>query len=392
MAVRSPEVEGHVLFAAARERRCSVATVKLGQAAYKVRYAHIDTRAELNELLQKQQPDALVLDLALAQTLGSEGVALLKRSASAPLVVIALAPPRTAEAEELALTLGADATLDLPWRPTEALLRLRSMLRLHRQAQALRQENQQLRQALLERDLSLKIAQTTSQEYSLLRDSIVHNAVHEMSTPLLQLKSSISMLDGAMRAALDENNLATMLNFAKQALTRLENVLENFRHLARSLDLKVEPMRVEDSLSLALRALNRRWASADKVHRIKVLRDELPNVLGDKQAIAQVLQQLIDNALKFSPEDQPVEVIVQRTDEGVRVNVRDHGIGMESDQIERIFREFYQTESGSRRRFEGVGIGLSIVKLILDRLGVSIQVESQVGAGSTFSFVLKVAS
>lgn len=392
MAVKSPEVEGHVLFVAARERRCSVATVKLGQAAYKVRYAHIDTRAELNELLQRQQPDALVLDLALAQTLGSEGVALLKRSASAPLVVIALAPPRTAEAEELALTLGADATLDLPWRPTEALLRLRSMLRLHRQAQALRQENQQLRQTLLERDLSLKIAQTTSQEYSLLRDSIVHNAVHEMSTPLLQLKSSVSMLDGAMRASLDENNLATMLNFAKQALTRLENVLENFRHLARSLDLKIEPMRVEDSLSLALRALNRRWASADKVHRIKVLHDELPNVLGDKQAIAQVLQQLIDNALKFSPEDQPVEVIVQRTAEGVRVNVRDRGIGMESDQIERIFREFYQTESGSRRRFEGVGIGLSIVKLILDRLGVSIQVESQVGAGSTFSFVLKVAS
>lgn len=114
MAVKSPEVEGHVLFVAARERRCSVATVKLGQAAYKVRYAHIDTRAELNELLQRQQPDALVLDLALAQTLGSEGVALLKRSASAPLVVIALAPPRTAEAEELALTLGADATLDLP--------------------------------------------------------------------------------------------------------------------------------------------------------------------------------------------------------------------------------------------------------------------------------------
>ncbi|MFN7211308.1 MAG: hypothetical protein ACK4P1_13105, partial [Aggregatilineales bacterium] len=89
-----------------------------------MRYAHIDTRAELNELLQGQQPDVLVLDLALAQTLGSEGVALLKRSASAPLVVIALAPPRTAEAEELALALGADATLDLPWRPTEALLRL----------------------------------------------------------------------------------------------------------------------------------------------------------------------------------------------------------------------------------------------------------------------------
>jgi signal transduction histidine kinase len=392
MAVKSLEVEGRILFVAERRSQRSPTTVRVGQAAYNVRQAQLNDLARLQQLLDTYKPDVLVLDMTLAQSFGIEGCAQLKRSTCAPLLVIALASPHVVEAEQLALALGADDTLELPWRPTESLPRLRSLLRLHRQNERLRQQNHQLRQELAERELRLKVAQTTSQEYSLLRDSIVHNAVHEMSTPLLQVKSSISMLDSALRDVSEENNLATMLDFAKQALTRLENVLENFRHLARSLDLSVEPMQVEDSISLAMRALSRRWSSANKVQRVRTqIADDLPTVLSDKQAIAQVLQQLIDNALKFSPDEQPVEVIAQRTADGVRLSVRDRGIGMEADQTERIFKEFYQTDSGSQRRFSGSGIGLAIVKLILERLGVPIQVESQLNVGSTFSFTLKAA-
>ncbi|MCS6869890.1 MAG: ATP-binding protein [Anaerolineae bacterium] len=392
MVLKSPEIEGHILLVVDQKPHRSATTVLVGQAAYRIQHARADNPTVLRQILELHKPDVLILELPLAKMLGIEGCAQLKNGANPPLLVIALAPPRTISAEQTALSLGADDTLNLPWRPTESLPRLRSLLRLHRQAARLHEENQQLRQALQERDLRLKVALTTSQEYSLLRDSIVNTAVHEMSTPLLQVKSSISMLDSAVRAASEDSNLITMLDFAKQALTRLENVLDNFRYLARSLNLTAEPMHIEDSLNLALRALSRRWSSANKVHRVRISHGKLPLVLGDKQAIAQVLQQLIDNALKFSAETQPVEVTAQQIGEGVRVSVRDHGIGMEADQIERIFREFYQAESGSRRRFDGVGIGLSIVKLILDRLGVPIQVESQVGVGSTFSFTLRVAT
>ncbi|MDW8299785.1 MAG: ATP-binding protein [Anaerolineae bacterium] len=392
MVLKSPEIEGHILLVVDQKPHRSATTVLVGQAAYRIQHARADNPTVLRQILELHKPDVLILELPLAKMLGIEGCAQLKNGANPPLLVIALAPPRTISAEQTALSLGADDTLNLPWRPTESLPRLRSLLRLHRQAARLHEENQQLRQALQERDLRLKVALTTSQEYSLLRDSIVNTAVHEMSTPLLQVKSSISMLDSAVRAASEDSNLITMLDFAKQALTRLENVLDNFRYLARSLNLTAEPMHIEDSLNLALRALSRRWSSANKVHRVRISHGKLPLVLGDKQAIAQVLQQLIDNALKFSAETQPVEVTAQQIGEGVRVSVRDHGIGMEADQIERIFREFYQVESGSRRRFDGVGIGLSIVKLILDRLGVPIQVESQVGVGSTFSFTLRVAT
>ncbi len=385
------EVEGRILLVAARERWRQANQIWVGQHAYSIQRTLPSTLAALSETINTHKPDVLIIELEIAQTFGMEGCAALRGAPESPLLIIALTPPRTAEAEQAALALGADDTLDLPWRPSENLPRLRSLLRLRRQAETLRKENQQLRQSLVEHDLRLKVALTTSREYSLLRDSIVHNAVHEMGTPLLQVKSSVSMLDGAVRTAFEDNNLGVMLDFAKQALTRLENVLENFRHLARSLDIRVEPIRLEESLSLALRALSRRWASTDKMHRVKVQHAELPTVLGDKQAIAQVLQQLIDNALKFSAEDQMVEVIAQPTTDGVQIAVCDHGIGMEADQIGRIFKEFYQSESGARRRFEGAGIGLAIVKLILDRLGVSIQVESQPNQGSTFSFTLRTA-
>lgn len=385
------EVEGRILLVAARERRRQADQVWVGQHAYTVQRTTPSSLAALRETISTHKTDVLIIELATAQTFGMEGCAALKNTPDAPLLVIALNPPRTAEAEQVALALGADDTLDLPWRPSESLPRLRSLLRLRRQAETLRKENQQLRQSLVEHELRLKVALTTSHEYSLLRDSIVHNAVHEMGTPLLQVKSSVSMLDSAVRAAFEDSNLEVMLDFAKQALTRLENVLENFRHLARSLDIRAEPIRLEEALSLALRTLSRRWASTDKMHRVKVQHGELPTVLGDKQAIAQVLQQLIDNALKFSADDQMVEVTAQPTADGVLIAVCDHGIGMEADQIGRIFKEFYQTESGARRRFEGVGIGLAIVKLILERLSVPIQVESQPNQGSTFSFTLKAA-
>ncbi|MCE7948356.1 MAG: sensor histidine kinase [Chloroflexi bacterium CFX4] len=386
------EVEGRILLVAARERRRQADQVWVGQHAYSIQRTTPSSLAALRDMIGTHKTDVLIIELETAQTFGVEGCAALKSTTdSPPLLIIGLNPPRTAEAEQAALALGADDILDLPWRPSESLPRLLSLLRLRRQAETLRKENQQLRQSLVEHDLRLKVALTTSREYSLLRDSIVHNAVHEMGTPLLQVKSSVSMLDGAVRTAFEDNNLEVMLDFAKQALTRLENVLENFRHLARSLDIRAEPIRLEESLSLALRALSRRWASTDKMHRVKVQHGDLPAVLGDKQAIAQVLQQLIDNALKFSAEDQMVEVIAQPTANGVQIAVCDHGIGMEADQIGRIFKEFYQTESGTRRRFEGVGIGLAIVKLILDRLDVPIQVESQPNQGSTFSFSLKAA-
>jgi signal transduction histidine kinase len=100
---------------------------------------------------------------------------------------------------------------------------------------------------------------------------------------------------------------------------------------------------------------------------------------------------LIDNAIKFSPNGGKVKVNAERCDDKVCIAITDQGIGIPKDQVGHIFQAFYQVDSSSTRPFGGAGVGLSIVKLILDKLGSSIEVTSKPGAGSTFSFTLPIA-
>ena len=109
-------------------------------------------------------------------------------------------------------------------------------------------------------------------------------------------------------------------------------------------------------------------------------------MLCDKQRLTIAIQLLLDNALKFSRE----KVTVELADNGqaVSIRIRDHGIGISEDQMTHIFEAFYQIDGSSTRRFGGMGIGLAIVRLILDQHCTTIRVESKLGKGSTFAFDL----
>jgi len=280
---------------------------------------------------------------------------------------------------------GADDAFPIPLRDVD-MRHMATIIQLKRQISQLEGE-------LAERNQQINQANLGKRELSILKDSIVNNVSHELRTPLLQVKSAVAMLDAEVKAKPELHDMSRLMGFATQATSRLESVIQNISLLAASLSLKVEPMRLADSVKIAIRQLGRQWAVSGDMNRVKVFVDDVPLVLGDRSGIAQVLQQLIDNALKFSPGGGAVEIRAVHTpdDNMVRIAVSDPGIGLESDQIERIFQEFYQVDQGSTRRFGGTGIGLAIVKLILDNLGIEITVESKPGIGSTFSFALPVA-
>ncbi len=172
-----------------------------------------------------------------------------------------------------------------------------------------------------------------------------------------------------------------------RATTRLENVIKNVTQLAESLEIDLQPARVSDSVAQAVRNLRRSWEYRNQVERIEIdVPDDLPFVLADKQGIGTVLQLLLDNALKFST--LKVKVTAQATDEGVLVSVHDQGIGIAPDQLDTIFDLFYQIDHTETRRFGGVGVGLTIVRLILEQHNAVIKVESTLKKGSIFSFTL----
>ncbi len=246
---------------------------------------------------------------------------------------------------------------------------------LHHQLQAHFQHRQKL--ADLEKN---------SDEIALLKNAIVQNVSHELKTPLLQVKSAVALIAEDAK----DNSLSQM---AVTATTRLEMIIKNITLLAGSMNGDMSPVLVSESVDLALRNLRRSWLHKDDTDRVeRHIMDGLPPVHANKQGLSIVMQQLIDNALKFSKGGgQPVEVYARQTEDGIYIAVKDYGIGIAEDKLKQIFDTFYQIDSSSTRKYGGTGVGLAIVRLILEKHNVAIHVESALGEGSTFSFTLKQA-
>jgi signal transduction histidine kinase len=182
-----------------------------------------------------------------------------------------------------------------------------------------------------------------------------------------------------------------LVQYATQATTRLESVVQNITQLAASINIKIERFQITDAIQTAMRHLERQWESSENVARIRIQAEDLPLVMGDRAAVGRVLQLLLDNALKFSSGGTPVELIAQQAENGVWIAVRDYGIGIADEQVGQVFQAFYQVDSSPTRRVGGAGVGLTLVKLVLDAMEIAIDVQSQLGVGSTFSFLLPIA-
>ena len=117
----------------------------------------------------------------------------------------------------------------------------------------------------------------------------------------------------------------------------------------------------------------------------------LPHAAGDGEKVAQVLANLVENAVKYSPGGGRVDVMLEPADDRIRFSVRDRGLGIPLDEQERIFKKFYRLDPNLRRGIGGTGLGLYICRELVRRMGSDIHVESTIGVGSTFWFELPIA-
>ncbi|HEX5950931.1 MAG TPA: HAMP domain-containing sensor histidine kinase, partial [Actinomycetota bacterium] len=125
--------------------------------------------------------------------------------------------------------------------------------------------------------------------------------------------------------------------------------------------------------------------------RVQVrLADDLPVLTTDRQLLSQVLQNLVDNAMKYSPDGSPCELEAIARDDAIVFWVQDHGIGIPANELPRIFERFYQVDQSTTRTFRGAGLGLSLVQDLLEHLGGTIEVHSVEGEGSRFTVTLPV--
>ncbi len=221
------------------------------------------------------------------------------------------------------------------------------------------------------------------------KDEMIQNVSHELRTPLTLIQGYVELLqEGAL------GPLTTAQRKAVDVLDRQSNYLHYMVErllLLQTLD-KITPRKKPLDLKAMLKDLLHTWEARAQEAGIRLQLDippDLPPLAADKGLLHQVFHNLLDNAVKFSPDGGEIRVHARTRDDELVIAISDQGIGIPPDELEQVFRRFYQVEGGSTRRFNGMGIGLALCRKIVESHGGRIWAESEgEGKGSTFYVAL----
>ena len=222
-----------------------------------------------------------------------------------------------------------------------------------------------------------------------MRQDFVANASHELKTPLAAIKAyTETLIDGALHD--DEVNVRFLGQIDEQAdrLNRLILDLLSLARLESGQDLfHHDPLPFSSTVHKIAETHRERARSRDLAFSVD-LPDSDAWVRADEEALRQILDNLIDNAIKYTPEGGRIAITGVSEPGRVVVNVADSGIGIPRDDLPRVFERFYRVDKARSRELGGTGLGLSIVKHLVQSLGGQVAVESRPGLGTTFRVVL----
>ncbi|MGV8912642.1 MAG: sensor histidine kinase [Rhodoglobus sp.] len=235
----------------------------------------------------------------------------------------------------------------------------------------------------------LLLAEDRTESYRLdsVRRDFVANISHELKTPI----GAVGLLAEALVSASDEPEQVT--RFAKRLTKesqRLARITQEIIELSRlqSADglAEAEPVDIDHVVSVAIDQ-NRVVADLSRVSLISGGESDV-EVFGDETLLVLALDNLISNAVQYSPENTRVGIGVRRKNGAIEISVTDQGVGIPEDELDRVFERFYRSDPARSRHTGGSGLGLSIAKHVVQNHGGDIRVWSQLGQGSTFTIRL----
>jgi signal transduction histidine kinase len=221
-----------------------------------------------------------------------------------------------------------------------------------------------------------------------MKTELVNIVSHELRTPLASVLGFTALL---LKREFDPAARRHYLGIIDAQARRLAALLEDFLDVQRiehqGLDLTTENV----DLASLLDEQAQLYAAQSPKHRLHVALEERPlEVRGDANRLAQVVGNLLSNAIKYSPDGGVVELAAERHDGEVRLSVKDEGLGIPSDQQERIFTKFFRGDAGATG-ITGTGLGLAVSREIVEAHGGRIGFDSDPGTGSTFWVELPAA-
>ncbi len=265
---------------------------------------------------------------------------------------------------------------------TEQIIQLRT---------ALQSANRNLEQRVRERTADLNEAMNRLSELNQMKANFVSNISHELRTPLTHIKGYIELLvSESLGRITDEQRHA--LTVSQRATGKLEDMIEDLIMFSLSsrgeMSMKLDSVDIRRIVSLVAISAARK-AEDRGVKLIVEAPDGIPFVQADGEKIGWVVGQLLDNGIKFTPSGGSVTVSLEGEGKNlILVVVRDTGIGIPQGRMNEIFEPFHQLDGSPTRRQGGTGLGLSLVRQIIEAHGSLLDVKSTEGKGTSFKFPL----
>jgi signal transduction histidine kinase len=265
---------------------------------------------------------------------------------------------------------------------TEQIIQLRN---------ALQSSNHNLEQRVKERTSELNEALQRLSELNQMKANFVANISHELRTPLTHVKGYLELMVTESLGSISEEQRHA-LQVTQRSTIKLESIIEDLImfSLASRGEMSMKLDRVDIRRVITLSAKSALAKAEERGVQVLVSAlENIPSVQADSEKIGWVINQLLDNGIKFTPSGG--SVVVALKEEGrnlVLVSVTDTGIGIPSSRLKEIFEPFHQLDGSSTRHYGGTGLGLSLVRQIVEAHGSLLDVQSVEGKGTTFKFPL----
>jgi len=265
---------------------------------------------------------------------------------------------------------------------TEQLIQLRT---------ALQSSNRNLDQHVKERTSELNEALQRLSELSQMKSNFVANISHELRTPLTHVKGYLELLVTESLGPISEDQRHA-LQVSQRATTKLEGMIEDlimFSLASRGeMSMKLEKVDIRRVAAMVAKSALPK-AEERGVQVLLSAVENIPMVQADSEKISWVVNHLLDNGIKFTPSGGSVVVSIKEEGNSlVIVTITDTGIGIPVNRLKEIFEPFHQLDASSTRHFGGTGLGLSLVRQIIEAHGSLLDVQSVEGKGSIFKFPL----
>jgi signal transduction histidine kinase len=222
-----------------------------------------------------------------------------------------------------------------------------------------------------------------------LRRQMTADIAHELRTPLSVI---LGHVDALAEGVLPAN--AETFDVIRDETTQLGRLVEDLRTLSRAdageLTLNLQPVQPYTLLERAS-AAQRPFAVEKQIEITLEPQSDIPQIMADTERMAQVLGNLLSNALRYTPEGGTITLQSAAVEDGVEMRVTDSGPGIESDELPHVFNRFYRGDKSRQRETGGSGLGLAIAKSIVELHGGRIWVESEPGQGAAFVIWLPTA-